>query len=83
MQTGELIDKGQSGAEFFVIDTTPDKEVHQVTHNLFISSQDASSNYEELKKHGITHILNLASSNNYFPKVGTACEVWIFLLDTL
>ena len=44
----------------FVIDNTPDLQVGQVEEGLFVASQDVANDAELIKKHGITHVLNVA-----------------------
>ena len=55
--TTEDLVNAHSG-EFFVIDTKPDDDLHEVIPGLFIGSQDAASNLNALAEHKITHILN-------------------------
>eukprot|EP01095_Lingulamoeba_sp_RSL-Kostka_P006611 TRINITY_DN2081_c1_g1_i2.p1 TRINITY_DN2081_c1_g1~~TRINITY_DN2081_c1_g1_i2.p1 ORF type:complete len:203 (-),score=68.25 TRINITY_DN2081_c1_g1_i2:25-633(-) len=44
----------------FVIDTKPDFQVAKVIENiLYVGSQDATRNYDELKAKNVTHILSL------------------------
>lgn len=53
----------------FCVDTSPDDKIHHVADKLFISAQDGAHNFQELKNHNITHILNVATGVvNAFPK---------------
>ncbi|XP_066930986.1 uncharacterized protein [Clytia hemisphaerica] len=55
------------GGDFFVVDDSPDENLRHVIDGLFISSQDASANLQELKENKITHILNVAiGCQNHF-----------------
>ncbi|KAK2549978.1 Dual specificity protein phosphatase 19 [Acropora cervicornis] len=42
----------------FCEDYKPDDKIYKVQGELYISSQTGAENFEELKKHNITHILN-------------------------
>ena len=50
----------ENSGEFFVLDTRPDQEVHQVIPGLFIGCQDAATNFQELTRNKISCILNVA-----------------------
>ncbi|XP_057291386.1 uncharacterized protein LOC130614019 isoform X3 [Hydractinia symbiolongicarpus] len=66
-------------SEFFVFDASPDKNLHKVCKGLFIGSQDASANLEELQASGITHILNVAVyTENHYPKLFTYKNVSMY-----
>ena len=45
----------------FCVDTNPDDKIHHIVDTLYISSQDGAHNFQELKDHNITHILNVAT----------------------
>lgn len=51
---------GSVSGNFYVIDSRPDEGLHEVIPKLFVGSQDAASNLNGLKEHGISHILNVA-----------------------
>ena len=54
----------------FCEDFKPDDKVYKVQDKLFISSQDGAQNLEELRRHNITHILNVGTGiENAFPQV--------------
>ena len=48
--------------EFYVIDSKPDSDLHQVIPRFFIGSQDAASNFKGLQEHEISHILNVGGA---------------------
>lgn len=50
----------ENSGEFFVVDTRPDEEVHQVIPGLFIGCQDAATNFQEVTRNKISSILNVA-----------------------
>jgi len=53
----------------FCEDYKPDDRVYKVQDGLFISSQDGAQNLEELRRHNITHILNVGTGiQNAFPQ---------------
>ena len=58
-KTTENVSENACEGEFFVLDTKPDEELHEVLPGLFVGSQDASSNFKGLAELGITHILNV------------------------
>ncbi|XP_015747930.1 PREDICTED: dual specificity protein phosphatase 19-like [Acropora digitifera] len=52
----------------FCEDYKPDDKIYKVKGKLYISSQTGAENFEELKKHNITHILNVGSGiRNAYP----------------
>ena len=54
----------------FCEDYKPDDKIYKVQGKLYISSQTGAENFEELKKHNITHILNVGSGiRNAYPQV--------------
>eukprot|EP01095_Lingulamoeba_sp_RSL-Kostka_P006610 TRINITY_DN2081_c1_g1_i1.p2 TRINITY_DN2081_c1_g1~~TRINITY_DN2081_c1_g1_i1.p2 ORF type:complete len:106 (-),score=33.31 TRINITY_DN2081_c1_g1_i1:407-724(-) len=55
----------------FVIDTKPDFQVAKVIENiLYVGSQDATRNYDELKAKNVTHILSLVEGiSQAYPNV--------------
>ena len=54
----------------FCEDYKPDDKIYKVQGKLYISSQTGAENFEELKKHNITHILNVGSGiRNAYPLV--------------
>ena len=54
----------------FCEDYKPDEKAYKVQENLYISSQGGAKNLEELKKHNVTHILNVGSGiENAYPQV--------------
>ena len=56
----------------FCVDTSPDDKIHHVVDGLYISSQDGAHNFQELKDHKITHILNVATGvMNAFPEASS------------
>ncbi|KAI9556318.1 hypothetical protein GHT06_018892 [Daphnia sinensis] len=44
----------------FVVDNTPDLQLGQVEHGIYIASQDVANDPELIRKHAITHVLNVA-----------------------
>lgn len=44
----------------FVVDNTPDLQLGQVEHGIYIASQDVANDPELIHKHAITHVLNVA-----------------------
>ncbi|GFO42042.1 dual specificity protein phosphatase 19 [Plakobranchus ocellatus] len=53
----------------FVVDTAEDLQVAEVRPFLLMGSQDVAHDMETLRKHGVTHILNVATGvENMFPK---------------
>ncbi|GFS02148.1 dual specificity protein phosphatase 19 [Elysia marginata] len=53
----------------FVLDTAEDLQVAEVSSFLLMGSQDAAHDMETLRKHGVTHILNVATGvENMFPQ---------------
>lgn len=46
--------------EFFVVDTSPDDLAYEVVPGLFIGSQDVAYNFQQLERHKISFILNVA-----------------------
>ncbi|XP_068677151.1 dual specificity protein phosphatase 19-like [Montipora foliosa] len=53
----------------FCEDYKPDEKVYKVQENLYISSQGGAKNLDELKKHNVTHILNVGSGiENAYPQ---------------
>ena len=57
---GTLKEDSSSSGDFFVVDTKPDDALHKVIDGLFIGSQDAATNYDELKRNNVSSILNVA-----------------------
>ena len=56
----------------FCVDTSPDDKIHHIVDGLYISSQDGAHNFQELKDHKITDILNVATGvMNAFPEVSS------------
>uniref|UniRef100_A0A915CSJ6 Dual specificity protein phosphatase 19 n=1 Tax=Ditylenchus dipsaci TaxID=166011 RepID=A0A915CSJ6_9BILA len=53
----------------FIIDLNPDLQVAEVSKGIFLSSQDVAQELPLLKRHGITHIVNVATAVKiFFPK---------------
>jgi atypical dual specificity phosphatase len=52
----------------FVVDNSPDKECVQIIDKVWLGSQDAAADLEQLKQKNITHILNVAPIPNKFPE---------------
>lgn len=50
-----------------VIDEKPDLQMAELRKGLFVSSQDPAADKSLLFKHGVTHILNVAGLQNFFP----------------
>jgi len=61
-KTTENTSENASEGDFFVLDTKPDEELHEVIPGLFFGSQDASNNLKGLTEHRITHILNVGGT---------------------
>jgi hypothetical protein len=65
IQPSQVADAGM----FFVIDDSKDPKVNKVVDYLYISSQDAAHEWDELKNNGIGYILNAALGvSNSFPQ---------------
>jgi len=70
----KLETKAQNG--FMVIDTAPDEHLHRVAEGLYLGSQDAAANLEELRRLHVSHIINCASGiANLYPKEFTYLDV--------
>lgn len=59
----------------FCEDYKPDDKIYKIREKLFISSQDGAQNLEELKRHNVSHILNVGTGiENAFRQVRLLLE---------
>ncbi|CAI4232360.1 unnamed protein product [Auanema sp. JU1783] len=75
---------GTSRRAGFVIDLNPDLQIAECCEGLFLGSQDAARELEQLKKLKITHVLNVATGiPNFFPNEFTYKLIEAFDLPSM
>ena len=70
------MEKVASSVLGFCLDNSPDKIVGVAANGLLVGSQDVAHDFDLLKKHGVTHVLNVGCGiPNAFEDVSGTCAI--------